>query len=44
MKKKYTHIQFEERFVIEKLFSRSISIREIADFLDRSPSTISYDD
>jgi IS30 family transposase len=43
MTKKYTHIQFEERFVVEKLFSRGISIREIASFLNRSPSTISYE-
>ena len=41
--KTYTHIQYEERFVIEKLFGSSVTIREIAEFLGRSPSTISYE-
>jgi IS30 family transposase len=41
--KTYTHIQFEERFVIEKLWNGRVSIREIAGFLGRSPSTISYE-
>ncbi len=41
--KTYTHIQFEERFVIEKLWSSEVTIREIAGFLGRSPSTISYE-
>jgi IS30 family transposase len=41
--KTYTHIQFEERFVIEKLWGGSVTIREIAGFLGRSPSTISYE-
>lgn len=41
--KTYTHIQFEERFVIEKLLNSSVTIREIAGFLGRSPSTISYE-
>jgi IS30 family transposase len=39
--KKYKHIGFEERFMIEKLFEANVSIREIADFLYRSPNTIS---
>lgn len=37
----YTHLSFEERFVIEILFKKNISIREIARFLQRSPNTIS---
>ena len=41
--KTYTHIQFEERFVIEKLWNSTVTIREIAVFLGRSPSTISYE-
>jgi IS30 family transposase len=41
--KTYTHIQFEERFVIEKLWNGGVSIREVAGFLGRSPSTISYE-
>ena len=41
--KTYTHLQFEERFVIEKLWSTDIAIREIATFLARSPNTISYE-
>ena len=43
MKNKYTHLQFEERFVIEKLWNGNTSIRDIACFLGRSPSTISYE-
>ena len=38
---KYHHLSFEERFVIEKLFSVGALIREIAKFLGRSPNTIS---
>ena len=38
---KYKHLSFEERFAIEKLFSNAIAIREIANFLGRSPNTIS---
>lgn len=41
MKKKYTHLKFEERFVIEKLWTGDTAIREIAIFLGRSPNTIS---
>lgn len=39
--KKYKHLSFEERFVIEKLFSAEVQIRRIAEFLKRSPNTIS---
>lgn len=39
--KTYTHLSFEERFVIEKLYSAGSAIRRIADFLDRSVNTIS---
>lgn len=39
--KKYKHLSFEERFVIEKLWQGNISIRDIAVFLGRSPNTIS---
>jgi transposase, IS30 family len=39
--KTYTHLKFEERFVIEKLWSGGSVIREIAVFLGRSPNTIS---
>lgn len=41
MKKKFHHLSFEERFVIEKLFSVGVLIRNIAKFLDRSPNTVS---
>jgi transposase, IS30 family len=41
MKKKYSHLSFEERFVIEKLVSARRAIREIAKFLSRSPNTVS---
>ena len=41
MKKKYCHLSFEERFVIEKLFRVGVLIRNIAKFLGRSPNTIS---
>ena len=37
----YTHLSFEERFVIEKLLESMVKIREIAKFLGRSPNTIS---
>jgi IS30 family transposase len=40
-KKKYSHLSFEERFVIEKLYGAKVLIREIATFLCRSPNTIS---
>jgi len=41
MKKKYTHLSFEERFVIEKFWIKETPIREIAEFLGRSPNTVS---
>jgi transposase, IS30 family len=41
--KTYTHLIYEERFVIEKLFNAGRAIREIADFLRRSPNTISLE-
>lgn len=40
MKKKYRHLSFEERFVIEKLWQAGVKVREIARFLLRSPNTI----
>lgn len=40
-KKKFKHLSFEERFVIEKLFVAGIGLREIARFLLRSPNTVS---
>ena len=40
MKKKYSHVRFEERCVIEKLLSTGMGIRTIADILGRSPNTI----
>jgi Transposase and inactivated derivatives, IS30 family len=39
--KKYKHVSYEERFTIEKLFEANVKIREIAEFLGRSPNTIS---
>jgi IS30 family transposase len=39
----YKHLSFEERFVIEKLWSADCLIREIATFLGRSPNTISQE-
>lgn len=41
--KTYTHLSFEERFTIEKLWQGKISIREMAVFLRRSPNTISHE-
>ncbi|MBU6431345.1 MAG: IS30 family transposase [Patescibacteria group bacterium] len=41
MKKKYHHLSFEERFVIEKLYGVGVLIRNIAEFLGRSPNTVS---
>lgn len=38
---KYQHLSFEERFVIEKLYSAQVLIRHIALFLGRSPNTVS---
>lgn len=37
----YKHLSYEERFTIEKLWSGDVAIREIAEFLSRSPNTIS---
>ena len=39
--KKYHHLSFEERFVIEKLYVAGSAIRRIAEFLSRSVNTIS---
>jgi len=41
MKKKYHQLSFEERFVIEKLYAARVVIRHIAEFLGRSPNTVS---
>lgn len=41
MRKKYQHLSFEERFVIEKLYGADTEIRTIAEFLGRSPNTVS---
>ena len=38
---KYKHLSFEERFVIEKLWTGGSLIRDIANYLGRSPNTIS---
>jgi len=38
---KYKHLSYEERFVIETLFSAHVMIRSIAQFLGRSPNTVS---
>ena len=38
--KTYQHLNYEERFTIEKLRSGDVCIREIATFLGRSPNTI----
>ena len=37
----YHHLTFEERFVIEVMFKKETSIRGIAEYLERSPNTIS---
>jgi IS30 family transposase len=39
--KTYKHLSFEERFLIERLLRGSVIIRDIAEFLGRSPNTIS---
>ena len=41
MKKKYRQLSFEERFVIEVMYRGGAVIRRIAEFLRRSPNTIS---
>jgi len=38
---KYHHLSFEERFVIERLYSAGSAIRQIAEFLGRSVNTVS---
>lgn len=38
---KYHHLNFEERFCIEKMYCAGSEIRRIAEFLERSPNTIS---
>lgn len=42
-RKTYKHISFEERYIIEKLINKRLTIRIIADLLERSPNTISYE-
>lgn len=39
-KKTYSHLSFEERFVIEVMHRAGSVVRGIAEFLDRSPNTI----
>lgn len=39
--KTYTHLQYEERCIIEKLLDKGSTIRNMALFLERSPNTIS---
>lgn len=39
-KKKYTHLSFKERFVIEVLYRTGMAVRRVAEFLRRSPNTI----
>jgi IS30 family transposase len=41
MKKKYRHLSFEERFAIEVMYRKGTEIRSIAEFLNRSPNTVS---
>lgn len=43
MKNTYTHLSFEERFVIEKMFAKHVAIREIARYVERSPTTVSLE-
>ena len=38
---KYHHLSFEERFVIEVMFKKETSIRDIGEYLGRSANTIS---
>lgn len=40
---KYHHLSFEERFFIEKMYSLGTMIRRIAEFLGRSPNTVSQE-
>lgn len=39
--KKYRHLSFEERFTIEVMHRKGTEIRSIAEFLNRSPNTVS---
>lgn len=39
--KTYRHLSYEERFVIEKLWTSGSVIRDIALYLGRSPNTVS---
>jgi transposase, IS30 family len=39
-RKKYSHLSFEERFVIEVMYRAGSVVRNIAEFLGRSPNTI----
>ncbi len=41
MKKKYVHLNFEERFCIEKMYCAGSAVRRIAEFLGRSVNTVS---
>jgi len=43
MKKKYAHLSFEERFAIEVMYRKGAEIRSIAEFLGRSPNTVSLE-
>lgn len=38
---KYHHLNFEERFCIEKMYCGGSEVRRIAEFLGRSPNTVS---
>jgi IS30 family transposase len=38
---KYHHLAFEERYLIEVLQRKKTSIRDIAEYLGRSPNTVS---
>ena len=38
---KYHHLNFEERFCIEKMYCGGSDVRRIAEFLGRSPNTVS---
>ena len=41
MKKNYRQLSFEERFVIEVMYRAGSTVRPIAEFLGRSPNTVS---
>jgi IS30 family transposase len=40
---KFKQLSYEEMFVIEKMYEKGVGIREIGEFLGRSPNTISYE-